>query len=77
MLVNGKEERRKKEDETFSATCYWTPTYSKVCSRVYLLTARQYHSISACLVCGIVASLAIILLVYQNGKFEISLSIRT
>ena len=47
---------------------------SKACSRVFLRTARQYHSLCM-LGLGFVASLAIILVIQNYGKFKISVAI--
>jgi len=69
MLVKSfvwEEERKKKEERrwrnpTFSAVCFSAPAYSTVCFRVFLWTARQYHSlymlglgfVASCLVWGL------------------------
>ena len=52
MLVNEKEEEEEEEEEerrwrnrNFTATYYSTPAYSQVRLRVFLWTARQYHSV--------------------------------
>ena len=72
-----KEERRKKEDDEiglFSATCSSTPgTLRYVCECFCELLGSII--LSSCLVWGVVASLAVILLVHQYGKIEISLAI--
>ena len=53
-------------------------TYSKVGSRVFLQTARQYHSL--CMLgfwslYNVVASLAIVRVIHSHGKLKISFAI--
>ena len=45
MLVKNFAWERKMTKSDFSAICFLTPTYSRVCLWVHLWTARQYHSI--------------------------------
>ena len=71
--------RKKKKEErwrnrTFSSVCFSAPVYSMVCLRVFLWTARQYHSLCT-LGLGFVASLAIIRVIHNYGKFKISVAI--
>ena len=71
------EERKKKEERrwrnpTFSAVFFSAPAYSTVCSRVFLWTARQYHSLCM-LSLGFVASLAVIRVIHNYGKFKFPL----
>jgi len=47
----------------FLAVCFSAPAYSTVCSRVFLWTAWQYHSLCM-LGLGFLASLAIIRVIH-------------
>jgi len=58
----------------FFGGLFLSPTYSKVCLQVLLWTARQYHSLCV-LGLGFVASLAIIWVIHNYGKFKISVAI--
>ena len=73
-----KERKKKKEDDKiglFSATC--SSTFPRTLRYVCECFCELLGSIilSACLVWGVVAALAVILLVHQYGKIEISLAI--
>ena len=69
-----KKKKKKMTKSDFSAVCFLAPAYSKVHSQVFLLTARQYHSLCM-LGLGFVASLAIIWVIHNYGKFKISVAI--
>ena len=69
--VKRKKERRWR-NPTFSVVCFSAPAYSMVCSRVFLWTARQHHSLCM-LGLGFAASLAIIRVIHNYGKFKISM----
>ena len=66
LPLDEKDERKKEEDDEIGATCFLTSAYSQVRSECFWELLGSII-LSACLVWGVVASLAIFLLVHQYG----------